>query len=103
MSEEFVAGRNSVAEALKGGRAINKVLVAKGERHGSIKEIIGDSLLLFDEFSIENIDNMIKKYLLNEEYRNVIIQNGLSNANKFSWDLTYQKILSIYDNCYRSK
>jgi len=69
----------------------------------SIKEIIGDSLLLFDEFSIENIDNMIKKYLLNEEYRNVIIQNGLSNANKFSWDLTYQKILSIYDNCYRSK
>lgn len=43
MSEEFVAGRNSVAEALKGGRAINKVLVAKGERHGSIKEIIGQA------------------------------------------------------------
>ena len=43
MSEEFVAGRNSVAEALKGGRAINKVLVAKGERHGAIREIIGQA------------------------------------------------------------
>ena len=43
MSEEFVAGRNSVAEALKGGREINKVLVAKGERHGAIREFIGQA------------------------------------------------------------
>lgn len=41
MSEEFIAGRNSVLEALKGGRTINKILVAKGERHGSLREIIG--------------------------------------------------------------
>ncbi|MDR3590107.1 MAG: 23S rRNA (guanosine(2251)-2'-O)-methyltransferase RlmB [Negativicutes bacterium] len=41
MDEEFVAGRNSVLEALKGGRAINKILVTKGERHGSLREIIG--------------------------------------------------------------
>lgn len=41
MAEEFVAGRNSVMEALKAGRSINKILVAKGERHGGIKEIIG--------------------------------------------------------------
>jgi len=44
MSEElveFVAGRNSVLEALKGGRPINKILVSKGERHGSLREIVG--------------------------------------------------------------
>ena len=41
MSEEFVAGRNSVAEALRSGRSINKILVAKGDRQGSIREIIG--------------------------------------------------------------
>jgi 23S rRNA (guanosine2251-2'-O)-methyltransferase len=41
MSEDFVAGRNSVLEALKGERSINKILVAKGERHGSVREIIG--------------------------------------------------------------
>ena len=45
MSEEFVAGRNSVAEVLKSGRSINKILVAKGERHGAIREIIGQARL----------------------------------------------------------
>ena len=33
-------GRNSVLEALKAGRSINRILVAKGEKEGSIKKII---------------------------------------------------------------
>lgn len=33
-------GRNPVLEALRSGRTINKILVAKGEREGSIKQII---------------------------------------------------------------
>ncbi|HMM23134.1 MAG TPA: 23S rRNA (guanosine(2251)-2'-O)-methyltransferase RlmB [Selenomonadales bacterium] len=41
MSEEYIAGRNSVLEALKSGRAINKILVAKGGRQGSVREIVG--------------------------------------------------------------
>ena len=41
MSEEFVAGRNSVMELLKSGRPVNKVLVAKGERSGPLREIVG--------------------------------------------------------------
>lgn len=41
--QEFIAGRNSVLEALKSGRAVNKLLVAKGERHGSLREIIGQA------------------------------------------------------------
>lgn len=40
---EIIFGRNSVAEALKSGRSINKVLIAKGPRQGSVKEIIGDA------------------------------------------------------------
>jgi 23S rRNA (guanosine2251-2'-O)-methyltransferase len=41
MPEEFIAGRNSVLEALKSGRTINKILVAKGDKHGSLRDIIG--------------------------------------------------------------
>lgn len=41
MSEEYIGGRNSVLEALKSGRAINKILVAKGERPGPVREIVG--------------------------------------------------------------
>jgi rRNA methylase, putative, group 3 len=43
MSEEFVAGRNSVLEALKSGRPVNKLLVARGERQGSLREIVGQA------------------------------------------------------------
>ncbi len=42
-TEEIIAGRNSVAEALKSGRSINKILVARGQRHGSVRNIIGDA------------------------------------------------------------
>ena len=41
--EEFssiIEGRNAVIELLKSQREINKVLIAKGERQGSINEII---------------------------------------------------------------
>jgi 23S rRNA (guanosine2251-2'-O)-methyltransferase len=41
--QEFIAGRNSVLEALKSGRPVNKVLVAKGERQGSLREIVGQA------------------------------------------------------------
>ncbi|MCX7748269.1 MAG: 23S rRNA (guanosine(2251)-2'-O)-methyltransferase RlmB [Clostridia bacterium] len=33
-------GRNPVLEALKAGRTINKILIAKGDREGSIKQIV---------------------------------------------------------------
>ena len=38
--QDQVEGRNSVLELLESGRDINKILVAKGEKHGSIHKII---------------------------------------------------------------
>ncbi|NLN82684.1 MAG: 23S rRNA (guanosine(2251)-2'-O)-methyltransferase RlmB [Clostridiales bacterium] len=38
--EDYIAGRNAVNEALRSGRAIDKILIAKGERSGSINVII---------------------------------------------------------------
>ena len=35
-----IEGRNSVLELLESNRDINKILIAKGERHGSINKII---------------------------------------------------------------
>lgn len=43
MNEEYqdqVEGRNAVIELLESGRDINKILIAKGEKHGSINKII---------------------------------------------------------------
>lgn len=38
--QDKIEGRNPVIEALKSGRTINKIFVAKGEREGSIRQII---------------------------------------------------------------
>ena len=38
--EDILEGRNPVYEALKAGRQIDKILVAKGEHHGSIVRIL---------------------------------------------------------------
>ncbi len=39
-NQDLVEGRNSVIELLKSGKDINKLYVQKGERHGSITEIL---------------------------------------------------------------
>lgn len=38
---EFVAGRRPVLEALRAGRAINKLMIAEGAEGGSLAEIVG--------------------------------------------------------------
>lgn len=40
MSEEIIAGRNVVTEALRSGRSINKILVQDGIKGGSVGEIL---------------------------------------------------------------
>lgn len=39
-NSEQVFGRNPVLEALRSGRPLNRILVARGERHGSIHQIL---------------------------------------------------------------
>ncbi len=40
MYQDQVEGRNSVLELLESGKDINKILISKGEKHGSINKII---------------------------------------------------------------
>jgi 23S rRNA (guanosine2251-2'-O)-methyltransferase len=41
--KDIIFGRNSVAEAIKAGRPIDSVMVARGERSGSIPKILADA------------------------------------------------------------
>ena len=64
MSEENidqVEGRNAVRELLNSGRDINKIFIQKGERHGSILEIIAkakERKLLIQEVDKNKLDQM---------------------------------------------
>ena len=62
MTEEIIAGRNAVSEALKGNRSINKILITKGEKQGSIKEIIAkarDKGLIVQETEAAKLSQII--------------------------------------------
>ncbi|MFZ5816975.1 MAG: 23S rRNA (guanosine(2251)-2'-O)-methyltransferase RlmB [Bacillota bacterium] len=56
-----IEGRNPVLEALRAGREINKLLVAKGAREGSIREVVGlarQAGILIQEVDRERLDAM---------------------------------------------
>ncbi|MBO5076944.1 MAG: 23S rRNA (guanosine(2251)-2'-O)-methyltransferase RlmB, partial [Clostridia bacterium] len=63
-NEELIYGRNPVSEALKAGRAINKVLIAEGETHGALKPIeamCAERGLLVKYVSRREIDRAIQE------------------------------------------
>jgi len=41
VNSDIIEGRNPIMEALRSGREIDKILIAKGNKEGSIKKIIG--------------------------------------------------------------
>ena len=56
-----IEGRNAVIELLKSEREINKVLIAKGERQGSINEIISlckERSIVFQEVDRAKLDDL---------------------------------------------
>ena len=59
--EDYIAGRNAVMEALKSGRPLDSVLVARGDRQGSIGPIIArcrEKNIPVKEVDIRKLDSM---------------------------------------------
>ena len=74
MEEEYqdqIEGRNSVIELLESGRDVNKILIAKGEKHGSINKIIAkakeNGIII-----VEKDKNQMRQMAQNENYQGVI-------------------------------
>lgn len=56
-----IEGRNPVIEAIKSGREINKILVAKGAREGSIRQIIAmakDNRIVVQQVDIQKLNSI---------------------------------------------
>lgn len=61
--DDVVVGRNAVLELLKSGKDINKIYIARGERQGSIKEIIAkakENKVVLVEVDEDKLNNMAK-------------------------------------------
>ena len=93
--DDQVEGRNSVLELLESGKDINKIFIAKGERHGSINKIIAiakEKGIILVEKDKRQMDEMAQ----NQNYQGVIaivppfeyceIEDILEEANKRNED-----------------
>lgn len=68
----------------------------------SIPEIIGKTPLLLNELSTESIENCLN-ILTNNEIRKDIINKGLENSRRFTWDKMYQQVFDLYKEAWNSK
>lgn len=63
--EDVVAGRNAVLELLKSDKDINKIYIERGEKHGSITEIIAkakEQKIVMVEVPISKLDFMAENH-----------------------------------------
>jgi len=65
----------------------------------SIPEVIGNTPLLMDNPTKESICNCLD-ILKDQEARKSIINEGIENAKRFSWEKMYLDILSVYSDAY---
>ena len=69
--------------------------------NGAVKEIIGNTPLLFKEFDLSHIYKIIVENLFDVEKRSKIIDEGLKNSENYSWEITYQKTREIYNLLFK--
>lgn len=66
----------------------------------SLGEVAGNGGVFFNDFNEYEISEKINLLISNNNFRLSKIKNGILNSDKFSWDLTYKKIKSIYKSYY---
>lgn len=64
----------------------------------SLAEITGDSALMIDPNSSENMAAMLKKMSEDDEFRDNMIRKGFENIKRFSWEKCAKKTMEVFLN-----
>jgi len=68
----------------------------------SIPEVAGNGAILLEALSNATINESVEK--LNEAvFRKGLVEHGLRNAEKFSWDITFNNTVSAYREVWKNK
>ena len=62
----------------------------------ALPEVAGDSALLVDPYSVEEISNAMKMVVYDTNLRASLIEKGLLNAQRFSWERAGKELLEIF-------
>jgi glycosyltransferase involved in cell wall biosynthesis len=63
----------------------------------SLPEVVGNAAVLVNPENVFEIMRALHRVLLDQALRDKIRQRGYEQAKKFSWDLSAQRILEIYE------
>ncbi len=63
----------------------------------ALPEVVGDSALLFDPYSINEISSAIDKIVSNARLRESLTKKGYENLNRFNWDKSAKQLVKIYE------
>lgn len=85
-----------ISEAMKAGCPVVSTNIS------SIPEVAGDAGLLVDEIKVENFIDEIKK-LEDSEFRTKLINKGLKQSKKFSWDKCFEETYNFYQEVWDRK
>ncbi|AXY68084.1 glycosyltransferase family 4 protein [Thermosynechococcus sichuanensis E542] len=64
----------------------------------SLPEIAGDAALLVDPHSLDEIISAMNRIVEDQSLRCQMIDKGLKQSRKFSWDITVKKIVDVIDS-----
>lgn len=85
-----------ISEAMKAGCPVVSTNIS------SIPEVAGDAALLVNEIKVENFISEIMK-LVDIKFRNELINKGLEQSKRFSWDKCFEETYSFYQEVWNRK
>ena len=68
----------------------------------SIPEVAGNAAIMIENISVANFSMGIER-LSDNDFRNSHIQEGYFQANKFSWDKSFNEVMKFYQELYDKK
>lgn len=68
-----------------------------GANTSSLPEVIGLEEALFDPFDVKAINAKLSQALDDEAFRNRLLQHGLNQSKKFSWDETAMRAIAAWE------
>lgn len=68
----------------------------------SIPEVVCDKGLLVNHLDVDTVCSIIDN-LRKKEYRDNIVTKGISFANQFSWDKSYQELTKLYEQAFNER
>jgi len=66
-----------------------------------LPEVLEDAAIYFNPLDVDDIANTIQKVLGNDNLKKELIQKGLEQVKKYSWEKMAVETLAVYSKCIR--